>query len=80
MYMARNSWSLHLFGKTTAPVKVKENSLVELLFEDLTLYPPQKQVIQLRSPTHYVYTEKKEGRFLGLDIIFIKGFFFFLIF
>ena len=83
--LMKTSYSLHLFGHMSAELNIARGSLLDLLFDRLDLgnlrlnapsfFPSSDQLnvhAQLIHPLLYVYTPRKQGRFVGRDVIYLR--------
>ncbi|CAG8648585.1 1196_t:CDS:2, partial [Racocetra fulgida] len=68
----RESWSIHLYGKSTNSKLIEEGSVVDLLIKKFSLdipHPPAPLVKDGKPD----YKRSLNGQFQGLNIIFIRG-------
>ena len=79
--LMKRSYSLHLFGKVSDRINIARGSLIDLLFDrydlgDLRSGTPHRDStnpeVALIRPSVYTYTRRKQGRFLGHDVIYLK--------
>ena len=79
--LMKRSYSLHLFSKMSDPINIARGSLIDLLFDrhdlgDLRGSSPHRESanpdVGLIGPSVYIYTRRKQGRFLGRDAIYLK--------
>ena len=83
--LKKRSYSLHLFGHVSAALSIARGSLIDLLFNQLhlgnarsnassvSLSSDQSNInVQLIHPLLYVYSSRKQGRFVGRDVIFLR--------
>lgn len=77
----KRSYSLHLFGHMSDKYTIARGSIIDILMDRLDLGDTRSK-IKNRDPdivhpklSHlllYIYTPRKEGRFLGRDVIYLK--------
>jgi hypothetical protein len=79
--LMKRSYSLHLFGHVSDKFDIVRGSLIHRLFDryDLGDLRPKisnrirsKNHVCLICPSLYVYTRRKQGRFLGRDVIYLR--------
>ena len=79
--LMKRSYSLHLFGHMTDKYSITEGSLMDLLFQRFDLgglrptMPTQRLSLsscQLICSSIYIYNPRKQGRFIGRDVIYLR--------
>jgi hypothetical protein len=79
--LMKRSYSLHLFGHVSDKLDITRGSLIDRLFDryDLGNLRPKifnrdqsNKHVRLICPSLYVYTQQKQGRFIGRDVIYLR--------
>jgi glycosyltransferase involved in cell wall biosynthesis len=79
--LMKRSYSLHFFGHMSDKHTIARGSIVDLLFDRLNLgdtrakiaeHDPDIVMPRLVHLPLYVYTARKQGRFLGRDVIYLR--------
>ena len=79
--MMKRSYSLHFFGHMSDKYTIARGSIVDILMDRLNLGDTRAKIknrdpdVIIPSVNHlplYIYTPKKQGRFLGRDVIYLK--------
>jgi hypothetical protein len=77
----KRSYSLHLFGHVSDQLDVTRGSLIDRLFDRYDLGDLRPKIfnrnqsnndVRLICPSLYIYTRRKQGRFLGRDVIYLR--------
>jgi hypothetical protein len=79
--LMKRSYSLHLFGHISGKFDIVRGSLIDRLFDqyDLGNLRPKNSNrnrsnndVRVICPSLYIYTRRKQGRFLGRDVIYLR--------
>jgi hypothetical protein len=79
--LMKRSYSIHFFGHMSDRYSIARGSLIDLLFEQLDLGDIRPKISNRDQPNTivrlihlslYIYTPRKQGRFLGRDVIYLR--------
>ena len=78
--LMKRSYSLHLFGHVSDELSVARGSIIDFLFDRFDLgdlrsnaFARQSNTnVQFIHPSFYIYHHRKQGRFIGRDVIYFR--------